>query len=275
MSTWEREREVAVEASVKRLVAHLRTSEADFDLTTQEGCDEYKRRYHLAQQAEEELRTLAERDAKVWEWARPGLSDFSRDPKRRDAKRRQIRLLAVAADASTKKLLASELAKDPACFDARVLIAVDRAGVKGARARLLELVAAEPSMSTLPVAVHLGMQGCKEARPTLDWAMRSVAKKPFLGALDYGAALALKKLGQPDPWRHVVQRVHKEVKACLDADNIQAAAHHALRLEYFASLGADADFERADRESGLRASQRMREIESSADLEKILGAVKS
>ncbi|MHC4954426.1 MAG: hypothetical protein ACYTGZ_11110 [Planctomycetota bacterium] len=263
----------ALRRSLDSVVKLIKTSQADFDLSDQMERDRYKMRYMKAEQAPDELLRILGRRPEAWSWVRDGLSDFSRDPARHDAKRRQISVLAHDRDKETKKLLARELKRDPKCFDTRLLIAVDLGGVAGATPMLAKLASGKPSMATLPAAVHLGLRGMKEGRKTLDWAAKTASKKTFLGSLDYGAAIALKRLGNADLWKRVVERAQSDAQKALADGQFRAAGHHALRLEYFASIAKSrdpVDIYRLDRDAGMYAANGIAQIESEADVKRIL-----
>ncbi len=229
-----------VPAEVTRAVTAVLYSGADADLGTEQGRRVHRGKLRSADAVATRLAALLAKNPRYWEAVRGRLQALPRGPKRRDARRRQIRLLAGDKHESSRGLLARELKRDPQSFDFATLIRLDGL-VSGARAALRGAVGGKPEPSKLRVAVHLGLVGDKAATPLLTWATQQQRFKGRLGSYRYGVAVALKRLGVADVWKAARDAGVAQVGACLERNNLNGARWHVSQLEYYAGLVASKD----------------------------------
>jgi len=257
---------------VEKLVAQVRVSEADFDLSTPRGQEAYKAADMAAAEAGGELLAALQKHPEAWKWARPGLK-LPRAAERRDLKYRLIELLAHDSDAETLKLLDAELAADAKAFPVRSIIRMDANGAPGAAKALDKLVAEEPGFRNLEAAIHLGLKGKKNALPVLQWAIESGAGKRHFFGVSFGTAIALKRLGNPTPWMEIRARCGDEVSKYLKLDEFSTAARYALMLEFYSRLAAGDGRIRVldlDGDCNRHIAKRTPEVSSAEDLHELL-----
>ena len=96
-----------------------------------------------------------------------------------------------------------------------------------------------------------------------------------LGSYSYGTAVALKRLGDAEAWKEIVQRATNKVEAYLDDDDLKTARWYAVQLEFYARLakggkGAKANVLMLDNDCASFAVKRIAEIESADQVRELL-----
>jgi len=259
--------------TVEKLIATMRVSQVDFDLKTLRGQDEFKAAYMRAEQAGAELTGLLMKQPSAWKWARPGLRKMPRAADRRDMKLRLIELLSYDTDAESMEVLAAELAANDKGFPVRAIIRMDWNGAPGADKALDKIVAEKPAFRNLEAAIHLGLKGNKNAKPVLDWAVKSGAGSRQIYGLSYATAIACKRLGDADPWLSLSKRAQDEVETYLKKDDLNTALHYAAQLEFYSKL-ADGrgriEYLALPGECAVHIKARRAEVKTTEDVRKML-----
>ncbi|MHC4958054.1 MAG: hypothetical protein ACYTGN_06725 [Planctomycetota bacterium] len=259
--------------SLKEAVQQLRFSKADVDWTSDKCKEHFQRGYKAARIAMEHLRKATSESPKAWKTIRADLQKLPTDPERRDVKERLIDILAWDQHESSRALLKRELKADPDAFSAVTLITLDRADMPAASRRLVTLVQQEPSYYNLYAAIHLATKGDASGRRVLEWASTEPKMTERLGPVPYAIALGLRRLGDEDNWRTLVQRVTNTIEACLDEDELKRARWYVVQLEFYTGIAQSKkafDVLALYPKCSEFAKKRMEEIETANDVRKLL-----
>ncbi len=275
LAAWVSAGEPATQERVESLVTTLCISEADFDMTSQDGTDRYKAAAIRAEMATDLLTTILTKQPRAWRWARASLQRLPRGKSRHDQKTRMVEVLSLDADPSSRVLLTAELKRNAKQFPSKALIRLDRHGVKEARTRLIQVVNEKPGFGNLQAAIHLGLAGCKASRPVLTWARDKSAVMHRFTSDAYGTALALRRLGDASSWKDLRSRAGRAVAAYLKKDNFETARWYAIQLEFYVGLTKakdDIDVLALNQACTSYVVARMSEIDSMEDLHRLLQA---
>lgn len=267
--------ENSLEHHVRKLVDALRVSHLDFDMSTEEGQDKFKKSYMMAEKARQELVAVLQKKPEAWAWARPSLQKLPRDPERTEVRVRLVEILALDSDASSRALLVKELKESPKTFSIKAMIRMDESGVPEATEALHQLVKDKPGLKNLYPAIHLGMKGQAVAKPVLEWARNDAKVNRYLGSWSYGTAVALKRLGAGEAWSEIVRRATNQVEASLDDDDLKTARWYAVQLEFYAKLvkGGKASVLTLDMDCASYSKKRSAEITDADQVRELLKRV--